>query len=129
MGRSVRRHQGVREDLITDRGRPDDGDDPHGATTLVADQRVDLDDRPQEPRPLASGLRGRQRKKAENHAHAVSLYFIFYNFCRSHQTLSGLSGCQRPCGHDRHRRTHVAGLGLTPHAARAGDVPAVVGRG
>ena len=88
MGRSVRRHQGVREDLITDRGRPDDGDDPHGATTLGADQRVDLDDRPQEPRPLASGLRGRQRKKAENHAHAVSLYFIFYNFCRSHQTLT-----------------------------------------
>jgi len=27
-------------------------------------------------------------KKAENHAHAVSFYFMFYNFCRVHQTLT-----------------------------------------
>jgi len=27
-------------------------------------------------------------KKAENHAHAVSLYFMYYNFCRPHQTLT-----------------------------------------
>ncbi len=27
-------------------------------------------------------------KKAENHAHAVSLYFMFYNFCRPHTTLT-----------------------------------------
>ena len=27
-------------------------------------------------------------KKSENHAHAVSLYFMFYNFCRTHATLT-----------------------------------------
>lgn len=27
-------------------------------------------------------------KKAANHAHAVSLYFMFYNYCRPHQTLT-----------------------------------------
>jgi IS1 family transposase len=27
-------------------------------------------------------------KKAENHAHAVSLHFVHYNFCRIHQTLT-----------------------------------------
>jgi IS1 family transposase len=27
-------------------------------------------------------------KKAENHAHAVSLNFMFYNYCRLHQTLT-----------------------------------------
>lgn len=27
-------------------------------------------------------------KKAENHTHAVSLYFMFYNFCRAHMTLT-----------------------------------------
>ena len=43
----------MREDLINDRGLPDDGDAPHGATTLGADQRVDLDDLPQELRPPA----------------------------------------------------------------------------
>jgi hypothetical protein len=27
-------------------------------------------------------------KKAENHAHAVSLHFMNYNYCRPHQTLT-----------------------------------------
>ena len=26
-------------------------------------------------------------KKVENHAHAISLHFMHYNFCRLHQTL------------------------------------------
>ncbi len=26
-------------------------------------------------------------KKVENHIHALSLYFMFYNFCRIHKTL------------------------------------------
>lgn len=26
-------------------------------------------------------------KKFENHCHALALYFVFYNFCRVHQTL------------------------------------------
>lgn len=31
-------------------------------------------------------------KKAENHAHVVSLYFRHYNFCRDHTTLTKASG-------------------------------------
>lgn len=31
-------------------------------------------------------------KKAENHAHAVSLYFMHYNFCRVHATLTKAAG-------------------------------------
>src|SRR6185295_14413800 len=27
-------------------------------------------------------------KKAENHAHAASLFFLHYNYCRPHQTLT-----------------------------------------
>ena len=27
-------------------------------------------------------------KKAENHAHAVALFFLHYNYCRPHQTLT-----------------------------------------
>ncbi|HEX5386495.1 MAG TPA: hypothetical protein VFW66_07360, partial [Gemmatimonadales bacterium] len=27
-------------------------------------------------------------KKAVNHAHAVSLFFLYYNYCRPHQTLT-----------------------------------------
>ena len=26
-------------------------------------------------------------KKIDNHIHALSLYFVFYNFCRIHKTL------------------------------------------
>ncbi len=28
-------------------------------------------------------------KKLENHQHAVALYFMYYNFCRIHQSLRG----------------------------------------
>lgn len=31
-------------------------------------------------------------KKIENHAHAMSLYFMHYNFCRKHQTLTKANG-------------------------------------
>ena len=31
-------------------------------------------------------------KKAENHAHSASLYFMHYNFCRPHMTLTKAAG-------------------------------------
>lgn len=31
-------------------------------------------------------------KKLENHKHAISLYFMYYNFCRSHMTLTKARG-------------------------------------
>lgn len=31
-------------------------------------------------------------KKIENHAHAVTLHFFHYNFCRPHQTLTKAAG-------------------------------------
>jgi IS1 family transposase len=34
-------------------------------------------------------------KKAENHAHAVSLFFLYYNYCRPHQTLTQEAGGKR----------------------------------
>ncbi len=30
-------------------------------------------------------------KKIENHAHSVALHFMFYNFCRQHRSLDGIS--------------------------------------
>ena len=30
-------------------------------------------------------------KKIENHAHSVALHFMFYNFCRQHKSLGGIS--------------------------------------
>jgi hypothetical protein len=31
-------------------------------------------------------------QKAGNHAHAVSLFFLYYNYCRSHQALTKAVG-------------------------------------
>jgi hypothetical protein len=31
-------------------------------------------------------------KKLENHIHAMSLYFMYYNFCRKHETLTRQRG-------------------------------------
>jgi hypothetical protein len=32
-------------------------------------------------------LTNRFSKKLENHEHALALYFMYYNFCRIHQSL------------------------------------------
>lgn len=31
-------------------------------------------------------------KKIENHVHAIALYFMHYNFCRKHETLTKAAG-------------------------------------
>ncbi len=50
-------------------------------------------------------------KKIENHGHAVSLYFMFYNFCRVHQTL---------------RVTPAMEAGLTDHVWRIEELIALM---
>ena len=51
-------------------------------------------------------------KKAENHAHAVSLLFMFYNFCRIHKTL---------------RVTPAMEAGLTDHVWSVDEIVSLVG--
>jgi IS1 family transposase len=54
-------------------------------------------------------------KKAENHAHAVSLYFMYYNFCRAHQTLTK--------NHPNHYPTTPAmAAGLTDHVWKVEEI-------
>ncbi len=54
-------------------------------------------------------------KKAENHAHAVSLYFMYYNFCRPHQTLTK--------GHPmRYPTTPAMAAGVTDHVWRVEEI-------
>lgn len=53
-------------------------------------------------------------KKAENHAHAVSLYFMFYNYCRPHQTLTkDAKGI---------RTTPAMAAGLTDHVWKVEEI-------
>jgi hypothetical protein len=59
-------------------------------------------------------------KKVDNHRHAVALYFMYYNFCRVHQTL---------------RVTPAMEAGLSDHVwsveelVRLLECPAVAGAG
>jgi hypothetical protein len=46
-------------------------------------------------------------KKAENHTHAVSLHFMFYNFVRPHMTLTKAAKAKKT--------TPVMACGLTDH--------------
>jgi len=53
-------------------------------------------------------------KKAENHAHAVSLYFMFYNYCQPHQTLTkDAKGI---------RTTPAMAAGLTDHVWKVEEI-------
>jgi Zn-dependent protease with chaperone function len=46
-------------------------------------------------------------KKQENHAHAVAMHMMYYNFCRAHQTMTKANGGIRT--------TPAMASGLTDH--------------
>jgi IS1 family transposase len=52
-------------------------------------------------------------KKAENHAHAVSLFFLYCNYCRPHQTLTKEAG---------EKTTPAMAAGLTDRVWTADDI-------
>ncbi|HEY8885460.1 MAG TPA: hypothetical protein VIO35_09125, partial [Chloroflexota bacterium] len=51
-------------------------------------------------------------KKVENLAHSVSLYFLYYNFCRPHSTLKG--------------KTPAMAAGLTFHRWEVMEIVALI---
>lgn len=52
-------------------------------------------------------------KKVENHAHAVSLHFMNYNFCQPHGTLTKTAGI---------RTTPARAIGLTNKVWKMEDI-------
>jgi IS1 family transposase len=56
-------------------------------------------------------------KKAENHAHAVSLFFLYYNYCRPHQTLTQNMGV---------KTTPAMATGLTDRVWTVDDILALM---
>ena len=56
-------------------------------------------------------------KKLENHMHAVALYFMHYNFCRVHKTLS------KP-----YPKTPAMASGLTDHIWTAEELLSLLDR-
>jgi IS1 family transposase len=57
-------------------------------------------------------------KKAENHAHAVSLHFMFYNYCRAHTTLTKAANGVKT--------TPAMASGLTDHVWTVEDLLALM---
>lgn len=68
-------------DKVTVMGKPDD---KHISTSFVERQNLTLRMQNRRFTRLTNGF----SKKIENHAHAVSLHFMVYNFCRAHGTLT-----------------------------------------
>lgn len=69
---------GARKDAVT--GNPDP---KHVNTSFVERQNLTMRMHMRRFTRLTNGF----SKKVENHAHAVALHFMFYNFCRIHKTL------------------------------------------
>ena len=67
-------------DMKTVSGVPDP---KHVSTSFVERQNLTMRMSMRRFTRLTNGF----SKKIENHGHAVSLYFMYYNFCRVHQTL------------------------------------------
>jgi len=57
-------------------------------------------------------------KKAENHVHAVSLFFLYYNYCRPHQTLTRAANGVRT--------TPAMASGLIDHVWTVKDIVALM---
>lgn len=79
-------------------GEPDEG---YVSTSYVERQNLTMRMGMRRFTRLTNGF----SKKIENHAHAVSLHFAYYNLCRPHQTLSKGVGPTTPAmaaGIERH---------------------------
>lgn len=94
-------------------GDPDYG---HVSTSFVERQNLTMRMNMRRFTRLTNGF----SKKLENHAHALSLHFMYYNFCRVHQTLTQRRGGMRT--------TPAMAAGVADHVWKLEEVVALLGQ-
>ncbi len=65
-----------------------DPDEDHVSTSYAERQNLTMRMNVRRLTRLTNGF----SKKIENHLHAIALYFMCYNFCRKHETLTKANG-------------------------------------
>jgi len=92
-------------------GRPDAD---HVSTSFAERQNLTMRMNVRRLTRLTNGF----SKKVENHAHAMSIYFMHYNFCRSHETLAKARGGIKT--------TPAMAAGLTDHVWKISEIVALL---
>lgn len=89
-----------------------DPDKAHVSTSYVERQNLTMRMSMRRFTRLTNGF----SKKIENHMHAISLHFMYYNFARPHKTLS------KP-----YPKTPAMAAGITDHVWEVGEIVALLG--
>lgn len=89
---------------MTVTGNPDKA---HVSTSFVARNNLTMRMHMRRFTRLTNGF----SKKVENHAHAVALHFMYYNFCKLHKA---------------HRLTHAMAAGVTDRLWEVADIVRVL---
>ncbi len=94
-----------------------DPDEDHVSTSYVERQNLTMRMNIRRLTRLTNGF----SKKLENHCHAIALYFMYYNFCRKHETLTRRAGAIHT--------TPAMAAGVANHVWKLSEVVDLVNRG
>jgi hypothetical protein len=65
---------------------PDEGEKRYSPAECIGIRKMRIEGKP-DPKHVSTSFAERNNPNVANHAHAMALHFLYYNFVRIHQTL------------------------------------------